>query len=424
MAEVSETSDSHVAENAAAIADAAENAIARKNAILLAVCQSVNGAAAPLSIGLGGVVGSYLLAADKSLATAPVTGFNLGAALMSIPAAMLMRRIGRRSGFTIGAMIGATAMLFAVQAIRMQSFWLFVLALMVAGSSNAFVQQYRFAAADRGLPEYKPKAISIVLVGGIAAAIVGPQMILNFKDFLQPIPFAGAFLWGTGLFGISILVIRFMEPGHPTKTAEELAGKPQRPLIEIMAQPRFIVAAICGTASYALMSFVMTAAPLAMLACGFDVDDSTWGIQWHVMAMFMPSFFTGHLIARYGKVRIVAIGLLILSAGAIVSLNGISLAHFYLTLILLGIGWNFGFIGATSMITDTYEPHEKNRAQGANDFILFGTVAFASLMSGFSLNIMGWEFINWIVFPVVAICLAALWWLAVGKAPARLEPRL
>ena len=392
-------------------AEARENAIARKNAILLAACQSVNGAAAPLSIALGGVVGSYLLAADKSLATAPVTGFNLGAALMSIPAAMLMRKIGRRNGFTFGALIGATAMLVAVQAIRMQSFWLFAFALMMAGSSNAFVQQYRFAAADRGMPEYRPKAISIVLIGGIAAAIVGPQMILRFKDFLEPVPFAGAFLWGTGLFLLSMVIIRFMEPGHPPKSAEELANKPQRPLLEIMAQPRFIVAAICGTASYALMSYVMTAAPLAMLACGFDITDSTWGIQWHVMAMFVPSFFTGHLIARYGKERIVMIGLFILAACAIVALNGISLAHFYLALILLGVGWNFGFIGATSMITDTYEPHEKNKAQGANDFILFGSVAMASLMSGLSLNNMGWDFMNWIVFPIVGLCLLSLWWL-------------
>ena len=141
------------------------------------------------------------------------------------------------------------------------------------------------------------------------------------------------------------------------------------------------------------------------------MTDSTWGIQWHVMAMFVPSFFTGHLIARYGKERIVMIGLFILAACAIVALNGISLAHFYLALILLGVGWNFGFIGATSMITDTYEPHEKNKAQGANDFILFGSVAMASLMSGLSLNNMGWDFMNWIVFPIVGLCLLSLWWL-------------
>ncbi|WP_075996089.1 MFS transporter [Salaquimonas pukyongi] len=400
-------------------AEARENAVARKNAILLAACQSVNGAAAPLSIALGGVVGSYLLAADKSLATAPVTGFTVGAAIMSLPAAILMRNIGRRNGFRIGALVGAAGMLLAVQAIRMQSFWLFAFALLLAGASNAFVQQYRFAAADRGTAEYKPKAISIVLIGGIAAAIIGPQMILHFKDYLQPIPFAGAFLWGTGLFLASILIIQFMAPGHPPKSAEELANKPQRPLLEIMAQPRFIVAVMCGTSAYALMSYVMTAAPLAMIACGFDINDATWGIQWHVMAMFAPSFVTGHLIARFGKERIVAIGLFILVACAIVALNGISLAHFYLALILLGVGWNFGFIGATAMITDTYEPHEKNKAQGANDLVLFGTVALASLMSGISLNNMGWDFINWIVFPIVALCLVSLWWLkGRGKATA------
>ncbi len=398
------------------LTDDQENAIARRNAILLSICQAVNASAAPLSIALGGVVGSYLLGADKSLATAPVTGFNIGVALMSLPAAMLMRKIGRRNGFRAGAVIGMLSMLLAVLAISMQSFWLFVIALMIAGSSNSFVQQYRFAAADRGTKEFKAKAISYVLIGGIAAAIIGPQMILHFRDYLAPIPFAGAFLWGIGLFAISLIVMQFLAPGHPPKTAEEIADKPQRPLTEIMAQPRFIISVLCATATYGLMSYVMTAAPLAMIACGFDIDDATWGIQWHVMAMFAPSFFTGHLIAKFGKEKIMATGLAILVACAVVGLNGITLAHFYLGLILLGIGWNFGFIGATAMVTDTYEPHEKNKAQGANDFILFGSVAVASLLSGYSLNHMGWDFINWIVFPIVAICFVGLWWLK-SKTP-------
>jgi MFS family permease len=393
------------------LTDAQENAAARKNAILLSICQAANGAAAPLSIALGGVVGSYLLGADKSLATAPVTGFTAGVALMSIPAAMLMRKIGRKRGFMSGAVLGIIAMLAAVEAIRMQSFWLFVFALLLAGGSNSFAQQYRFAAADRGTKDFKAKAISWVLVGGVVAAILGPQVILNFRDYLAPVPFAGAFLWGIGLFAVSLVAMQFLEPGHPPKSAEEKADKPQRPLLEIMAQPRFVVAVICGTATYAIMSYVMTAAPLAMIACGFDIDDATWGIQWHVLAMFAPSFFTGNLIARFGKERIMATGLAILVACALVALNGISLAHFYVALVLLGVGWNFGFIGATAMVTDCYEPHEKNKAQGANDFILFGTVAIASLMSGYSLNHMGWDFINWIVFPVVAFCLLALWWL-------------
>lgn len=390
--------------------DAAENAIARKNAILYSMCQAVNGAAAPLSIALGGLVGAYLLGPDKSLATLPVTGFNVGVAAMALPAAMLMRHIGRRRGFMFGAVLGMAAMLVAVQAIRMQSFWLFAFALLLAGSSNSFAQQYRFAAADRGTKEFKAKAISWVLVGGIAAAVIGPQLILNFRDWLAPVPFAGAFLWGTGLFALSLIVMQFLEPGTPLKDQPRNTDT-GRPLVEIISQPRFVVASICGTSSYALMSYVMTAAPLAMIGCGFDIEDATWGIQWHVIAMFAPSFFTGHLIARFGKEQIMATGLAILVACALVALNGVSLSHFYLALILLGVGWNFGFIGATAMITDTYEPSEKNKAQGANDFILFGTVAFASFMSGLTLNNYGWEFMNWIVFPVVGFCLIALWWL-------------
>ncbi len=399
----------------ALLSDDEENAIAKRNAVLLSVCQAVNASAAPICIALGGVVGSYLLGADKSLATAPVTGFNVGVALMSIPAAMIMRKIGRRNGFMTGAVLGIISMLLAVQAITYQSFWLFVAALMLAGSSNSFVQQYRFAAADRGTKEFKAKAISYVLAGGVAAAVIGPQLILQTKDYLEPVPFAGAFLWGIGLFASSLIVMQFLAPGHPPKSAEEIAEKPQRPLMEIISQPKFIVAVFCATATYGLMSYVMTAAPLAMIACGFDVDDATWGIQWHVLAMFLPSFFTGHLIARFGKEKIMATGLLILVACGLVGLHGITLAHFYVGLILLGVGWNFGFIGATALVTETYEPHEKNKAQGANDFILFGSVAVASLLSGYSLNHMGWEFLNWIIFPIVALCLVSLWWLYHSK---------
>ena len=400
------------------LSDTEEDAVARKNAYLYSIGAAINGAAAPVSIALGGIAGSYLLGPDKSLATLPVTGFNVGVALMALPAAALMRRIGRRHGFMAGALIGIAGMLTAVQALREQSFLLFVLALALVGSANSFTQQYRFAATDRGTAAFKPKAISITLIGGVAAAIIGPQMILHFKDWLAPVPFAGAYLWAAGLFALSLFVFLFLEPGTPPAPPGATASRPARPLSEIIAQPKFIVAVTCGTGAYALMSYVMTAAPLAMIACGFDADDSTWGIQWHVLAMFAPSFVTGHLIARFGKERIMATGLFILVACGIVALNGISLAHFYTALVLLGVGWNFGFIGATALLTETYEPHERGKAQGANDFILFGTVAFASLMSGYTLNHAGWDFLNWIIFPIAALCLASLWWLKARK-PAR-----
>ncbi|MBL1406753.1 MAG: MFS transporter [Rhizobiales bacterium] len=398
------------------LTDAQENSIARKNATLYAACQALVGSAAPISITLGGIAGYYLLGPDKSLATLPVTGFNVGAVLMSIPAALLMQKIGRRYGFMSGAMVGILGCLLAVAALYQQSFWMFVASIVVIGCSNGFAQQYRFAAADRGTKEFKPKAISIVLIGGVGAAIVGPQLILNFKDFLSPVPFAGAFLWAIGLYVFALIVMSFLAAAPPKETAEEKAKGSGRPLSQIMAQPKFIVSVFCAISTYALMAFVMTAAPLAMIACGFDIDDATWGIQWHVLAMFLPSFFTGNLIARFGKEKIVATGLLILAACAVIALQGIKLENFYIGLILLGLGWNFGFIGATAMLTETYEPHEKSKVQGANDFMLFGTVAIASFLSGLTLNDdpsqnFGWDFINWIIFPVVGAALLSLLWL-------------
>ena len=411
----------------APLSAAEENAVARKNALLYAACQAFNGAAAPVSISLGGLTGSYLLAADKSLATAPVTGYNVGMAIAALPAAMLMRRLGRKHGFMSGALVGIVGMLISAWAIVRQDFWLFAFALAVNGISGGFTQQYRFAAADRGTPDYKAKAISWVLAGGVAAAIIGPQLVLWTRDLLAPVPFAGAYLSGTLLFAISLVVMTFLEPSKSSASAaarspaQAEAGPPDtgRSLGQIMAQPRFIVAVLCGTSSFALMSFLMTAAPLAMIGCGYSVDESTLGIQWHVMAMFAPSFFTGNLIARFGKEAIVATGLVILAACGAVALMGVELANFWGSLILLGVGWNFGFIGATAMVTETYAPEEKAKAQGANDFILFGTVAFASFMSGQLLNAYGWNVLNMLVFPIVVICLAALGWLVTHKPPRR-----
>ena len=395
----------------------AENAAARRNAWLYAACQAFSSASAPVSIALGGLAGSYLLAGDKSLATAPVTGFNIGVALAALPAAMLMRRIGRRFGFMTGAIIGIAGLLVATGALMLHSFWLFCLGLMLTGSANGFAQQFRFAAADQGTPDFRAKAISIVLIGGVAAAIIGPQMVLFTRDLLAPVPFAGAFLSGTLLFAASLVVMTFLEPSIPPKPEKGVEIDTGRPLSVIMLQPRFVVAVICAIGSYAMMSLVMTAAPLAMIGCGFTVDQATLGIQWHVLAMFAPSFFTGQLITRFGKERIVALGLAILVACACVALAGIELANFWLALVLLGLGWNFGFIGSTAMITETYQPAERGKAQGANDFLLFGAVAVASLMSGRTMNAFGWGAVNIIVFPVVAICFGALLWLVWLERP-------
>lgn len=393
------------------ISPAEENAVARKNALLYAACQSFAGGAAPVSIALGGLTGSYLLGVDKSFATAPVTGFSLGMAIAAIPAAMLMQRIGRKYGFMTGSMIGIIGMLVACWAVLTHSFWLFFFGLLLNGIAGGFTQQFRFAATDRGTPSFRPKAISWVMVGGVAAAIIGPQLVIWTNDWLSPTPFAGAFLSGTVLFATSIVVLTFLEPSVPPKPDKSVKKDTGRPYWEVVAQPRFMVALFCGTASFALMSFVMTAAPLAMIASGFSQTQSTLGIQWHVMAMYAPSFFTGHLIVRFGKERIVALGLGILAVCGVVALIGIELANFWIALILLGIGWNFGFIGATAMVTDTYTPQERGKAQGINDMVLFGTVALSSLMSGVVFNNWGWNAVNWIIFPVVVASFFALVWL-------------
>lgn len=387
------------------------DAAARRNALLYATCQAFGGAAGPINIALGGISGSYLLAADKSLATLPVSGYTLGIALGALPAAMLMRAVGRKRGFMSGALIGIAGLMLAAWALSIHSFWLFALALTISGISGAFVQQYRFAAADEGTASFKARAISWVLVGGIFAAIVGPQAVIWTKDLLLPVPFAGAFLSGTVLIVVSLGVLACLTPSVSAGQTDGAGQAPARPLAEILRQPRFMVAVLCGTATYSLMSLVMTAAPLAMIGCGFTADESTLGIQWHVLAMFVPSFFTGRLIARFGKAPIVAAGLVILVACGLLALAGVELFHFWGALILLGIGWNFGFIGATAMVTETYRSEEKGKAQGANDFILFGTVAFASFMSGQMLNAWGWGSVNWTIFPVVLMSLLALGWL-------------
>ena len=391
-----------------------DDALARRNALLLSVAQAFCGSAAPVAISLGGLAGIYLLGPDKSLATAPVTGYNIGVAVTALPAALLMARIGRRHGFVAGALVGIAGALTAAWALALGSFFLFCLGLAGMGVGGAFTQQFRFAATDEASPAFRPKAIAWVLAGGVFAAIIGPQTAIWFRDLFAPVEFAGAYFASAFLvvIGIGALsLLRFTSPADAASGASET--EPARPLGKIARQPRFVVAVLCAVGSYALMSYVMTGAPLAMVASGITTDMATLGIQWHVMAMFAPSFFTGSLIARFGKERIVAAGLTILAACGIVGLSGVTLGHFWIALVLLGIGWNFGFIGATAMLAETHRASEKGRAQGLNDLILFSCVAFASLMSGQTLNafgdmLTGWDAINWAIFPVVLVCLAAL----------------
>ncbi|TYC63496.1 MFS transporter [Rhodobacterales bacterium] len=390
-----------------------DDRLARRNALLLALAQAVGGASASIVIATGPLIGYMMLGADKSLATLPVSAMVLGTAFGTIPAGIIMHRFGRRAGFMGASALSVLSGLLAAYAIFRNNFPLFALALCIGGMTGAFVQQYRFAAADTASNAFRPRAISWVLAGGVLAGIIGPQTVIWTRELFEPILFAGTYLAQAGLALFAFFLLAFIRIPRPPRISHAEAGG--RPLRQIMRQPRFIVAAACGICSYALMSLVMTATPLAMIGCGLSETDAALGIQWHVLAMFGPSFFTGNLIARFGRERIVSIGLALLAGCSIVALTGIDLAHFWSALILLGVGWNFGFIGATAMLADAYRPEERNMAQSANDFLVFGFVAAASFSSGALLNQFGWETVNYLVFPFVLLCLGLLVWLAVAE---------
>ncbi len=392
----------------------ADDRLAKHNARVLAMAQALGGANPAIVVSLGGIVGQ-MLAENKALATLPVSLLNLGLAVGTIPAAMLMRRLGRRAGYLLGAAVGVIAGCTAASGIALSAFALFCLGTFVAGLYAAFVQSYRFAAADSASELFKARAISWVMAGGLAAGVIGPQTVIWTRDLFPAALFAGSFLGQAALALVSIAVVAFLRPARLI-VASRSGG---RPLGEIVRQPRFLVAATAGLVSYGLMSFMMTAAPIAMVVgCGHTVGEAALGIQWHVLAMFGPSFLTGRLIDRYGKERVTAAGLLLIAAAAAIGLSGITVAHFWAALIVLGVGWNFAFIGATALVTDCYRPEERAKVQAANDFLVFGSVAVASFSSGQLFNAGGWETVNWLVLPPVGFALALLAWHARARQVA------
>lgn len=391
---------------------------ARRTALILAAAQAVLGSAAPICFALGALAGHFMLDADKSLATAPLTGFNVGVAIGALPAAAMIRALGHRNGFMAGALLTGFGGMVATIALFQMSFWLFALGLTIVGVGGAFVQQFRFAAADNAPPAFKARAISFVLAGGIVTAVLGPQAVIFTHDLLMPVPFAGSFAAMIVLAAIGAAILAFLRRQAPVQ-ASQAASPAGRPLGRIVAQPRYAVALGCAVISYALMTFVMTGAPLAMVGCGFSSDQATLGISWHVMAMYAPSFFTGRLINRFGAASVVAAGFAILIACALVAMSGIELWHFWTSLILLGLGWNFAFIGATAIVSQCYTPEEKGRAQGFHDFVLFSCVAFASLMSGAVYNGWGWDVLVQIVLPFSLLGLMAVSGLAIADRRSR-----
>ena len=391
-----------------------------RNVLVLVAAQAVVGAQLPVMFIIGGLAGQ-MLAPNPCWATLPISMIVLGSMLAATPLSGFMQAYGRRAGFWFACGAGAVGAGISAYALMLGSFTLFLAGSLLTGiymSANGF---FRFAATDTASPEFRPKAISYVMAGGLLSAILGPQLV-SFTAEAMPIPFLATYLGviALNIGGIALLsLLDIPTPARPDSSAPR-----GRPRLELLKSPVIAVAIICGTVSYALMNLVMTSTPLAVVGCGFATSDAANIVSAHVLAMYAPSFFTGHLIARFGARVIVGTGLAILAAAGAVAISGVELTQFYLALILLGIGWNFGFIGATAMLTAAYSTEERGRVQGLNDMIVFGGVFLASLSSGTLMNCAGsttetgWQMVNLAMLPFLVLAGAALIWLALRPREA------
>jgi predicted MFS family arabinose efflux permease len=373
-----------------------------RNVVLLAASQAMMLSAIVMSMALAAVLGSAL-APSRSLATLPVAVMVIGTALASLPAAALMRRFGRRAGFLIGATLGVCGSALAALGLQQQSFGLFVAGHLLLGTYQGFASYYRFAAAEAVGPAHTSKAISWVVAGGIVAAFLGPQLGQWGRDWLIGGLYVGSYMAQAGL-GVVALILLSRVRLKPVATA---ATGEARPLRAIVAQPALRASVFGAAIGYAVMIMVMTATPLAMLGCGLDANSVTPVIQWHVVGMFAPSFFAGHLIKRYGAPRIMQSGFVLLLGHVAITLLGVEFLHFLSGLILLGVGWNFAFIGGTALLTQTYRPSEQLKVQAINEFSIFGLVAVATLSAGWLYDRFGWITLNLAVVPLLLAALVA-----------------
>lgn len=391
-----------------------DDALARRNAVVLAFASVFAGANAAVLFSTGAIVGQSL-GPSPEWATAPITAFVLGTAATTMPAAFLARRFGRRLAYQTGTVLGILAGLVAAYSIREGLFVTFMLAAALCGAYQAFVISYRFGATDNASPAFRPRVISYVLLGGVASAFVGPQLVIYSKDLFPPFTFLPSYLFQSAVALLALLCLFAYRDGPPPAVNNQT---PARPLREILKSHRLKVAILSGAIAQALMNLIMTAAPLAMIGCALTTTDAALGIQWHIVGMYLPGFFTGHLIARWGVYPVMLTGLAILGACALVAISGISLEHFFVALILLGVGWNFAFVGATSMVAEGQKPNERNKIQGFNDFVIFGITAIASLSSGKILAAFGWSSLNLTMFPFLVLAAGMVIWLAAGEGRA------
>src|SRR5580692_12561139 len=392
------------------------DARARSNVARLAASQALTGANSAVIFATGSIVGATL-APSMSLATVPLSMYVVGLAAGTLPSGAISRRYGRRVAFIIGTGCGVLTGLLGAFAILHGSFPLFCGATFLGGLYGAVSQSYRFAAADGASAAYRPKAVSWVMAGGVFAGVLGPQLVQWTMDVWHPYLFAFSFVVQAMVALVAMAILAGVDAPKPGLS--DMHGG--RPLFEIARQPRFIAAALCGVIAYPMMNLVMTSTPLAMKMCGLSVSDSNFGIQWHVVAMYGPSFFTGSLIAQFGAPRIVALGLALEAVGAMIGLSGISAMHFWATLIVLGIGWNFAFVGASALVLETHRPQERNKVQAFNDFLVFGMMAIGSFSSGQLLANFGWSAVNLVVYPPVAFGLAVLMLVSFARRRAKLQ---
>jgi MFS family permease len=397
-----------------------DDARAKRNVTILVMAQAILGSQMPMIFTIGGLAGQSL-ASNLCWATLPISLIVLGSMLAATPVSAIMQKYGRRTGFLIGTTAGAIGGAVGAYGLYTASFPIFLLGSFITGIYMSGQGFYRFAAADMASDAFRPKAISFVMAGGLLSAVIGPQLVKVTAESMV-IPFLGTYLAVIAVNIIGSGLFFFLDIPTPKPPAADAPKGRSR--MELLKTPAVAVAVICATVSYALMNLVMTSSPLAVVGCGFETNDAANVVSAHVLAMYAPSFFTGHLIARFGVEKIVGLGLLILAAAGGVALMGVELEHFFVALILLGLGWNFGFIGATTMLAASHAPSERGRVQGMNDFIVFGGVTMASLSSGSLMNCSGgtaqegWMAVNMAMLPFLVLATGALIWLAMRPREA------
>lgn len=389
----------------------------RRNVFLLACCQALLLTNAVTLIAVSSLVG-YAIASNKALATMPATLYTIGVAITAFPASMWMKRVGRRNGFMAGTAFGAAGAALATFAVSRGDFVLFCASMPLMGAYNAFGQYYRFAAADTASADFKAKAISYVLAGGLAGGIIGPEVSRHTRSLAQP-EYLATF---ASLIGFCFLAMAIVSLVRIPESATSADHAPPRPLGEIARQPAFIVAVTVGAMGYAVMNLLMTATPLAMSFCGHPYDAAAFVLASHVMGMFAPSFFTGSLIKRFGVLHVMLAGVACLAACAAIALAGVAIANFWWALVMLGIGWNFTYIGGSTLLTDTYRPSEKAKAQGANEITVFGVQALSSFAAGVLVNTAGWATINYVGLAMSACAGAAAFWLLATRRRSPAAP--